>query len=422
MKKRTYQAKAVKSVELEALGAELSCAERVVFGIDVAKELMVGSLKIEAEAVHTTLKWLHLTESPMVVEWLSSLPNVEVVMEPSGTYGDVLRRLFQRAGLKVYRTSPKKVKDSREIYDGVPSTHDAKAAAIIGWLHWQGRSELWAERSEGDRELAAALRTMQLYQRPFQQCQNRLEGQLVRHWPELTEDLELDSATLLELLKEFGDPAAVAREPRRARQLMRRVGGPGLKSATIEAVVTSARATLGVPMVTGERQALQALATEARRLQKATRRSQLKIEALTEIDPLLQQLGAAVGKVTAAVLVAHGGRVTDYRSSRSWEKALGLNLKIRSSGKYKGQLKITKRGPSMPRQYLYLAVLRLIRDHALARAWYDAKVARDGGKQKKKALVAIMRKLARALWHVGQGEVFAVHKLFDARRLLKANA
>ena len=213
MKKRTYRARSVKNVDLEKLSAELSHADRVVFSIDVAKELMFATLKIEAEAVHTTVKWHHLEESPTVVRWLSGLPRTEVAMESSGTYGDSLRWHLQQAGLEVYRTSTKQVKDSREIYDGVPSSHDAKAAAIIGWLHWQGRSKPWPEPPKEHRELAARVRTMELYQRPLQQCQNRLEAQLARHWPELPTLLELDSATLLELLKEFGSPAAVARSP-----------------------------------------------------------------------------------------------------------------------------------------------------------------------------------------------------------------
>jgi len=256
-----------------------------------------------------------------------------------------------------------------------------------------------------------------LYQRPYLQCQNRLEAQLARHWPELTTHLDLDRATLLELLKEFVSPAAVARSPQLAYALMARVAGPALKSETIEAVVSSSRSTLGVPMLAAEREALQELATEARRLQKAARKAKYKIEALTLADPLLQQLAPIVGKLTAAVVTVYGGRVTDYRNARCWEKALGLNLKVRSSGKYQGQLKITKRGPSIPRQFLYLATLRLIQKEAVVNAWYKAKVKRDGGRVKQKAVVAVMRKLARALWWVGQGEAFDAEKLFDSRRL-----
>ena len=37
--------------------------------------------------------------------------------------------------------------------------------------------------------------------------------------------------------------------------------------------------------------------------------------------------------------------------------------------------------------------------------------------QKKKAVIAVMRKLAMALWHVAHGGRFDAAKLFDVRRL-----
>ena len=95
-----------------------------------------------------------------------------------------------------------------------------------------------------------------------------------------------------------------------------------------------------------------------------------------------------------------------YEEPTSLVKALGLNLKERSSGKYKGELKITKRGPGICRFYLYLAVLRLIVWEPELKKWYDAKVLRDGGKVKNKAIIALMRKVVRALWHVARGAEF----------------
>jgi transposase len=95
---------------------------------------------------------------------------------------------------------------------------------------------------------------------------------------------------------------------------------------------------------------------------------------------------------------------------------MGLNLKEHSSGKHKGKLKITKRRPGRVRMYLFLAALRLIRNNSIVHTWYRRKVERDGG-VKMKAVVAVMRKLSKALWHVGQGEFFDAAKLFDVSRL-----
>ena len=48
-------------------------------------------------------------------------------------------------------------------------------------------------------------------------------------------------------------------------------------------------------------------------------------------------------------------------------------------------------------------------------------IEREGGKRKLKAIVALMRKLAAALWHVARGATYDPTKLIDARRLGLAN-
>ena len=123
-----------------------------------------------------------------------------------------------------------------------------------------------------------------------------------------------------------------------------------------------------------------------------------------------------IGKTTAAVLTVAAGDPTGFDSASAFEKALGLNLKEKSSGTQQGLLHITKRGSGVARTYLYLAALRMIQTDAVCRAWYTKKVQRDGGK-KQKAVIALMRKLARGLWHVARGKAFDSRKLFDVSRL-----
>ena len=122
-----------------------------------------------------------------------------------------------------------------------------------------------------------------------------------------------------------------------------------------------------------------------------------------------------VGKATSAVLLHDVGDPTNFGSSRAYLKAMGRNLKQRSGTK-KGRLAVTKRGPSRARKYLWLAACRLLQKDVVTRAWYQKKVGRDGGKRSL-AVVAVMRKLAKALFHVARGSPFESTKLFDTTRL-----
>ncbi|MCP5093577.1 MAG: IS110 family transposase, partial [Gammaproteobacteria bacterium] len=61
--------------------------------IDVAKEKMVAAVLDSEQSVLTTIKWSHPDQSATFyefVECLASERQVDVVMEPTGTYGDAL--------------------------------------------------------------------------------------------------------------------------------------------------------------------------------------------------------------------------------------------------------------------------------------------------------------------------------------------
>src|SRR5262249_46660642 len=108
----------------------------------------------------------------------------------------------------------------------------------------------------------------------------------------------------------------------------------------------------------------------------------------------------------------------DYPCGEAYRKAMGLNLTEKSSGTVRGELRLSKRGDPRARRWLYLAALRLVQRDRGVRQWYQAKKARDGGgREIKRALVAVMRKLALALYQVGaRGAAFDPARLFPGEQ------
>ncbi len=418
MGKGKYRAVFIKDVDASGLKKALS-DQRCVVGIDVAKADFFASVMDASRQVRVTVKWTHPADSREFVEFVSMLSEdatVELAMEPTGVYGDALRERLLRRGHALYRVSPKRAHDAAEVYDGVPSLHDAKSAAIIARLHQDGASEPWPVLSDHERGLTAALRVLELHDKQMQRNIGQLEACVSRHWPELTTIMSLTRATLVELLATYGGPAAVVRDPDGARELMRRVGRHMLASETIEAVVASAHSSFGMGQTDEETRMVRAIAAECRRHQLASNKARRRVERLSVSDGASLNIGKVVGKTTAAVLTASVGTATKYETASAYEKSFGLNLKEKSSGRRKGALHITKRGPGVARRYLYLAVLRLLQTDEVIQAWYAKKAKRDGG-CKQKAIIAIMRKLVRALWHVARGNAFDSTKLYDVSRL-----
>lgn len=421
MAKRIYRSQSVNTLDLAKL-LEAVRDRQITFAIDVAKRDLKAVVMERPQTVLATLSWQAPQDTSRLVEVVSALAGVsavEVALEPTGTYGDVVRALLGGLGLPVYRVSTKRSRDASELYDGVPSQHDAKCAAIVGWLHGQGRSERWLEVTEELRDLAAAVELMVVFDKQEHACSNRLEAKLARHFPELTEILELGSATMLALLEKYGTPEDIAKSASEAHALMVRVGGSRLSPEKVERVIAAAKTTTGTKASAGERALLVALATETNRQRVQAAAARSAVEDLGAKHDGVRRVGEVVGKASAAVLFVESGDPALYKSADAYTKSLGLNLKIKNSGKPadQGRLKITKRGAPRARFTLYMAVLRLIQHEPRFKAWYGRKVERDGGKMKLKAVVALMRKLAKAIWHVSRGTPFDSSRLFDDGRL-----
>jgi transposase len=418
MKKRSYRKISINQFQPDMV-MKVVPKGKLVFAVDVAKVDMVAAFADERGQAVAFIAWKNPAENAQVLAVLGGLRGagyeIEAVMESSGTYGDVLRHQLVEAGMPVFRVGGKRTHDAKEIYDGVPSLHDAKCAAILAKLHVDGISTLWPVAPVEKRNLRAAVDLMDLYQERYLQLVHRLESWLARHWPELPEMLELTSATLLALVGRIGGPAEVVASPAKARTLMRGMSHQLMEPAKIERVIESASRSAGVPMLDLERETLMAIADEAQRSLRAFTSAKTSLEKLS-LQTHAQRMAPAVGKTTAAVFATFVGDPTLFPSAAAYVKAFGMNLKEKSSGKFQGRLKITKRGSGRARQYLWLAVCRWVRKDPVARAWYEKKIARDAGK-KAKAIVALMRKLAGALYHIGRGDPYDAAKLFAINNL-----
>lgn len=343
-----------------------------------------------------------------------------VALESTGTYGDALRQALTDAGLPVRRVSGKATFNYAEIFDGVPSTHDGKDAAILAELAAIGKSQPWptGTTTHWEAELEANVAWLDAQQDIFQGWLSRLEALLARHWPEATQILDLNSATLLQALAAHGGPAPLAQTPDAAGQLAR-WGGRFLNRTKIDSLLHAARTTVGVRQTPGTLAAIRRMAAEALRARQQIAEAERTLVKLAQQDEPTQRIAAAVGVGTACVLRAGLGDPGDYHCGAAYRKAMGLNLKERSSGKYQGQLKITKRGSSQPRRWMFFAALRIVQKQPV-RTWFEAKKKKDQGRGLK-ATVAVMRKLALALHAVAtRGTPLELARLFPGKPLPQA--
>lgn len=421
-KKIPYRTVQVQSVDASQLSAKLGGAgQACIVAIDIAKEAMVAGFADGQGRCESLVRFSHPTQTLLFLSLLVALRElgmaIEVAMEPTGVYGDSLRYQLIKREFAVYRVDPARSHAMASVLDGVPSVHDAKSCTLIAYLHAHKLSSKWREKGAHEREMRALIDELEVHSRPFEQARGHLEAVIARHFPELSDEVDHKCGWHLHLLERFPSPAHIAAEPVEVAALLRRVSHGRLSNERIDAILKKARSSLGDPSSEGEARSIRALAQSTLYNRERLEEVRERIRAYVRERPELGQMVSTLGPVTTAAIVADLGEPASYSSSAAFEKALGLNLKEKSSGKKAGQLQITKRGPSRARRYLYLAALRLVQSEPIVGAWYQARSAFKAG-QKLKAVVAVMRKLARAIVHLARGHSFDASKLFDQRRLL----
>lgn len=425
-KKRTYSSVDVEKFDVWTVAARLETG--CIVSVDVAKTSFFAGIADLSGDVLAIIRFKHPTQTLKFLAVLEALRDQgilpQVVMEPTGSYGDAFRHQCHVRGVPVFMTNPKHTHDMAEVLDGVPSMHDAKSVVVLAMLHAIRPSRRWEPETDARRQARTVFERRELYADPLERNYGRLEGLLARYWPGFDDIISVRrQRSWMTLLEQLPGPEMVASEIEQARALLRKASRGMLAPDKIDAVLNSARNCLGVPMSQGDRTHLRELVREIRRLSAEQERLDAEIDKIVRAEPVAKRIVPVIGPAATAAVLAYLGEPTSYASAGALEKAAGLNLKVRSSGKSEGQLKITKRGPSPVRKYLYLSSLRLIQSNAVVRAWY---VRREGfqPKSKLKAVMAVTRKLIRALWHIARhDEPFDANRLFDTRGLkLDANS
>jgi transposase len=417
----------VEQVSLDQVEKAISAGSRLMVGVDVAKRNFVAALcdaagetqlRVRFEAPAQTSKFVSF-----LVEVQSSGRIVEVAMEPTGTYGDALRFRLGAANIAVFRVSNKHVHDASELFDSSPSKHDGKDASVIGWLHAHARSKRWEALPAARRSMRALIAQRELHNDPLQKLLSNMEPLLSRHFPEFEKHFDLSQTkTPWVLLSALGSVRAIAESSvpelfEVIRKELRKVPS----AEKLQGLIDAARGTIGEAMVPQEVELIRRMSREILHQMQSREEVDALIEEAGEEVAAVKAMRPCMGPVTAAVLYAYLGDPASYQSAAAFEKAAGLNLIESSSGTDPNApdhvpRHISKRGAGIVRKYLFLAAMRLVRADPTVKAWYQRRRSFTA-EQRTKAVVAVQRKLCRALVHVAKGEPFDATKLFDCRRL-----
>jgi transposase len=332
-------------------------------------------------------------------------------MEPTGHYWLPLAYWLKDKEWKVVVVNPAHVKKTKELDDNSPTKNDVKDARVISRLIEDGRySEphlpegLYADLREG----------MNLYDqlmKDLQTVQGRVHQWIDRYFPEYTQAFsKWEGQASLQVLRMglFPDEIVQCPEEEILAEIRKEVKrGVGLKK--VRQLKDAARSSIGFKEGRDlARLKLKTLLAQYDLVQRELVTVWKKIEELLQLIPAVKELTeiSGIGEKTIAAFFAEVGDLQNYDHPDQIIKLAGLNLKLATSGKWKGKTIITKRGRPKLRALLYKVILPLVSLNPAFKALHQYFTTRkDNPLKKKQSLIALCCKLIRILFTIGKKQI-----------------
>jgi len=330
--------------------------------------------------------------------------DVLVGMEPTGHYWLNLTYTLKERLVSFGVVNPLHVKRSKELDDNSPTKNDIKDARVIAQLIKDGRFSYPRLPMDQDAEVKAGITIRNQIVGDLQTLQGRIHNWLDKYFPEfLTVFKDWSGKMALATLEHIPLPVQLNQTtPERVAEIWSTHGDvqrPSLKR--IQRLQEAAARSVGLNV--GLQMAQREIATNIKRykmLKEDVRALEKELETLVLTLPGIAEMLTVpgVGMVRVIELYSELGDIKNFKNPRQTLKYAGLNLRESSSGKHKGQARITKRGRAKLRALLFRTVMPLVRHNRAFKALHQYYTTRqENPLRKKQSLIVLCGKLVRVL-------------------------
>jgi transposase len=325
---------------------------------------------------------------------------VVVGYESTGPYAEPLVHYLAHKQVPLVQVNPMHTKKMKEVNDNSPRKTDDKDPRVIADIIRLGHA-LTIIVPEGDavylRRLNHARERHVGEQTAFY---NQLQQFVFLIFPEFKTVLKnIKCKTAQHILKRYTTPERIgtlSQEALAAEMRKWSMGKFGMKEA--EALIGLARETVGLKEGLGGilmdiKHILLQLEAEERFIAEIEAEMGATLERIPCSGRLLSIKG--LGIVSVAGIIGEVGDFSKFRTQSEILKLAGLDLYEISSGKRKGQRRISKRGRGLLRKILFYAAIQMIRKNGILYDYYARLTGR--GMERMRALIAASRKLLRII-------------------------
>ena len=345
-------------------------------------------------------------------------------LEPTGHYWFCLATWMIANGISVVQVNPYAVKQTKEVEDNSQLKDDRKDPKLIANLVKDGNFGM----PYLPEKIYAELRRLSMFRDQLNEDRirtiNRMHREMKIYFPEYKEALgKVDGAFSLELLKEAPFPdelTALGEEGIRQIWHAAKLRGRGYSRA--REILQYAKASVGIKDGS--------IASKAAVKWFVQKIMELDVELAVienQINQKCQQIPhtgnvleiSGIGENTLSGILAEMGDISRFDDVKEIQKLSGLGLVACSTGKHKGQTKISHRGRKRLRYWLFQAAKSAVahaEEFKELHMYYTTRA--DNPLKKMQSLIVIACKLLRIIYTIlNTGTKYAPKKmLMDIRR------
>lgn len=382
----------------------------IVVGIDVSKRKMtfaafrpdeksrVFTLNQDAGGFRALVRFLDELRSDGYIPW--------VAFEPTGPYSTCLKEWLLYQKERVVQVNGYHVKRTKEVRDNSPEKDDLKDPRVIADLVWQGCYQEVLELPEEYQELRCASAEWASLSKRKTALRNEFQSLLEVWFPELVEIFKDPLCrSVRALVRRYEDAPAIAQARMAQIEGTLRKASAGRTVGRAEEIRTAARKSVASAKGQHSRRQAMVFLLEMLELVESRREAlRARMQEMLLCVPGSQEMLSikGVGVITVAGVLGECGPLSRYKSFKHLEKFIGLNLFEISSGQFKGQRHISKRGRALARYLICQAAMQQVRKDGLFRGYADGLKAK--GKKSGQIRVAVARKLLRLLYAIARDQ------------------
>jgi len=384
-------------------------AQHLVIGIDIAQQTHVArAVNFRGIVVGNPLSFSNDEEGfQILLRWIQSLQTAHALtaaivgMEPTGHYWLNLSNWLSDHQFEVVLVNPHLVKKNKENRDNTPSKSDKKDALVIADMVKNGYYSFIRNTPEAFEELRVYLSNRDSVVTRLVSAKNQIHRWVDVVFPELRQVFKnIMCVGSLATLRLFPTPEELSKlQPqdvlRGWKSLMKRHSGD-----------RKARALLSIASRSvGSKQATHAYKLHLKQLLDEydlaclqLKTVEMEIVSVLERIPFAKSMLAVKGisAISLAGILGEAGDLSGYVHGNALLRHAGLNLAEASSGKWTGQMKISKRGRSRLRRFIFMMTMSLVANNTEFKAMHTYNVQIKKIK-KMRSIMKLCGKLARIL-------------------------